>query len=187
MDDMLTLLHAIHPLSPELREYLLRIVKTHHFSKRAFVLRNGDVCRNIYFIRRGLLRCYYIKGETEVTAWLMKEGDVVTAVESFYDQKWSYEYIHALEETEVYYIPFQELEHIYATYPEFNFIGRVLTVKYLKFWTQQLYNIRMRSARERYEYLMKENPELIQRVPDKYLASYLGMFRETFSRMKYPI
>jgi CRP-like cAMP-binding protein len=114
----------------------------------------------------------------------MKEGDVIVAIESFYDQKKSYESIQAIEVTEVYYISFEELEYTYREYSEFNFIGRVLTIKYLKLWSQMLYSIRMRSAAERYDWLMNNYPELILRVPAKFIASYLDITEVTLSKIK---
>lgn len=73
---------------------------------------------------------------------------------------------------------------MYKTYPELNFIARVLTEKYYVLSEQRLYSLRKKRARERYEYLIDNFPELIQRVPSKYLASYLSVSEETLSRIK---
>ena len=85
----------------------------------------------------------------------MTEGDFIVSIESFYEQKESYEYIQAIEDTEVYYIEYHELEYIYRHFMEFNFIGRELTIKYLTNWTKQLYSIRNHTAEERYLWLMQ--------------------------------
>ena len=114
----------------------------------------------------------------------MKEGDVSVSVESFYDQTKSYESIQALEDSELYYIGFQELEFIYREFAEFNVTGRLLAIRYLKLSTRQLYCIRMRSARERYDWLMKDSPDLVLRVPVKYLASYLDITNDTLKRVR---
>ena len=144
----------------------------------------GNTCRNMCFISSGLLRAFYMQGDNEVSSWFMKEGDVCVSIESFYAQKPGYEYIQAIEDTEYFYIDQCELENIYKTYPEFNVVGRVLTIKYLNLWAQQLYAIRMQSAPERYEWLLRYHPELLLRVPHKYIASYLDITPVTLSKIR---
>jgi CRP-like cAMP-binding protein len=184
MEKLFRFLNSVHTLSKELEDHLLQIVKEKHLARNEFLLRAGHVSSLMCFIGKGMLRAFYTKGETEVSSWFMKEGDIIVSIESFYDRKESYESIQALEDSSIFYVSYQELEHVYRTYPEFNFIGRVLTIQYLKFWTRQLYSIRSQSAQERYEWLMLNNPEIISRVPSKYLASYLDITPETLSRIK---
>jgi CRP-like cAMP-binding protein len=114
----------------------------------------------------------------------MKEGDVIISVESFYNQKPSYESIQALEDSTLFYITYNELQTIYQEYPEFNFIGRFLTEKYYCLSEQRLYSIRMQRSQERYDYLMEHHPELILRVQAKHLSTYLGITEVTMSRLK---
>jgi CRP-like cAMP-binding protein len=114
----------------------------------------------------------------------MREGDVIISVESFFRQSTSYESIQSLEDCELYYISYIELQEIYRNFPEFNFVGRALTERYFCLSEQKLYSIRMMRASERYEYLLQQFPELAMRVPAKYLASYLGITPEMFSKIK---
>ena len=184
MQTVLSVLSAIHPLSEELLLHLQGILRTRTLQKRDFLLRAGHVCRQICFIERGLLRCYYLKDEQEVSSWFMKEGDVVISVESFYRQRSSYESIQALEETEIYYIDYEQLQYIYRHFPEFNFVARVLTENYYCQSEQRLYSMRMQRAQERYDYLVEHHGQLVLRVPAKYLASYLGIAEVTMSKIK---
>jgi len=184
MEELLRYLSSIHPLSDGLIEYLHNHLKEKKLSKKDFLLKAGQICRHIYFIEKGLLRCFYLKGEMEVCSWFMKEGDVITSIGSFFSQKESHESIQALESCQLYYIEYNELQHIYNNFSEFNFIGRVLTQKYYILWDQLLYGIRMQQAQERYKWLMDSYPELILRVPAKYIASYLGITEVTLSKLK---
>lgn len=184
MEHLLAYLNSIYPLSESLVEHLRQIVGRRKIKQGDFLLEAGSISRYLYFIEKGALRCFYLKGKTEVTSWILKETDVVVSVHSFYDQEESFEYIQSLEDTVVFYLSYEELEGIYKEFIEFNFIGRVLTIKYLKFWTMQLYNLRMRTAKERFTLLLADSPELFLRVQQRYLASYLNMLPETFSRMK---
>ena len=184
MQQLLYLLNAIHPMSEGLVSHLSHILKAKELKKKEYLLKAGHVCRTICFIEKGLLRCFYIKGEVEVCSWFMKEGDVIVSIESFFQQKESYESIQALEDTLLYYITYDEIKYIYKTFPEFNYTGRVLTEKYYTLWAQQLYALRMQQAQERYKWLLDHHPEFILRVHAKYIASYLGIDETTLSKIK---
>jgi len=184
METLFYLLNSIQPMSEGLVNHIGHILKSKQLKRREYLLKAGHICRIVGFIEKGLLRCYYAKGYSEVSSWFMKEGDVIISIESFYHQTESYESIQALEDTVLYYISHEELNHIYKTFPEFNFIGRVLTEKYYTLWAQQLYALRMQQANERYKWLMDNHAELILRVPAKYIASYLGIDETTLSKIK---
>ncbi|HEX8331181.1 MAG TPA: Crp/Fnr family transcriptional regulator [Segetibacter sp.] len=184
MEDLLKYLNAVCPLSTGLTEYLGSILQVREIGKKQFLLKAGHVSRNICFIKRGMFRCFYSQNSIEVSSWFMKEGDVIISVESFFAQKESKESIQALEDGEVYCIDYLQLQHIYRNFPEFNFIGRVLTEHYYTLSEQRLYSLRMLRASERYLNLMENHSELIQRVPSKYIASYLGVTEETLSRIR---
>ncbi|MDP4265053.1 MAG: cyclic nucleotide-binding domain-containing protein [Bacteroidota bacterium] len=184
MEELLAFLNSVFPLSDALTEHLSLTVKVRELRKKEILLRAGHICRDIHFIARGLLRCYYEKGEQEVCSWFMKEGDVIVSIESFFERKVSYESIQALEDCVLFYINYDELYHIYQTYPEFNWISRELTQHYYILWAKQLYGLRMQSAQERYDWLLANFPELALRVPAKYVASWLGINEAHFSVVK---
>jgi CRP-like cAMP-binding protein len=184
MDKLLALLNSIQPVSNRLQQHLLSILKTKEYPRKSILLKEGQVSITISFIEKGIVRGFYYKGETEISSGFMKEGYFILSVESFFDQKPSYENIQALEDTTVHYIDFTELQYIYNQFPEFNYTGRIITEKYYCMAEQRLYSLRMQKASDRYLYLLKNQPDLIQRVSSTYLASYLGITLETFSRMK---
>ncbi len=184
METLINFLNSIHPLTPALQEYLLNTIKRKLFAKKAFLLKKGHIAKSIYFIEQGLVRCFYEKGLKEVSSWFMKEGDIIISVESFFKQASSYENIQAIESTTVFYIDYEELMYAYRNFHEFNFVGRTLTEKYYLLCEQRLYSIRMQSAKERYQNLLRTSPEIILRVPSHYIASYLGIANETLSRVK---
>lgn len=184
MEELIQYLNGIFPLTDELRKHLVETLKSRVFLKKDFLLKSGHVSNEIFFIKKGLVRCFYENHEKEICSWFMKEGDCIISVESFFQQKISFENIQTLEDTTTFYIEYHELQYIYRNFPEFNFIGRTLTEKYYVLSEQRLFSMRMHTASERYNLLMKNLPELIQRVPSKYLASYLGIAEETLSRSK---
>jgi CRP-like cAMP-binding protein len=172
------------PLSSECLSYLRKIIKSRSIKEGEYLLRAEEICTNLYFIQKGLLKCYYILHDQEVSDWFFGEGETVVSIDSFYDQVASKDFIQALENCDLFYITHGEYLYLNRTFIEFNVIGRVLTNKYLRMWHRQARNIRMLSAEERYAFLLDKQPELIMRVPIRDLASYLDMSRETLSRTR---
>jgi len=189
MEELLSFLNQIAslegwPLSAGCLDYLRSIVKKTSLKEEEYLLKAGEVCKNLYFIKRGLLKCFYIVHNKEVSDWFFGELETVVSIDSFYDQVPSEDFIQALEDCDLFYITYEELGYLYRTYIEFNVVGRVLTNKYLRIWHRQARNIRMLTAEERYLFLLEKQPELIMKVPIQDLASYLDMTRETLSRMR---
>ncbi len=184
MEQLLKFLNSVYPLSNDLTNYLMQNLQGEVVKKKGMLLEKGRICKNIFFIEKGLVRCFYLLNDKEVCSWFMKEGDVVISVESFFKQLPSYESIQAIEECAAYYISYEQLMYAYQNFIEFNFIGRMLTEKYYILSEQRLYSLRMHKAAERYDDLITNDPEIVQRVPSKYIASYLGVSLETLSRVK---
>ena len=184
MEELITFLNSIFPLKKETEDYLIENLQWTEISKKDFILKEGQICQNIYFINKGLLRCFYVKNHREVNSWFMREGDVIISVDSFFNQIESKENIQAIEDGLLFYISFQELQYAYQHFPDFNSIGRILTEKYYQLSEQRLYSLRMQRASEKYRFLINHFPEIIQRVPLKYIASYLGITEETLSRIR---
>jgi CRP-like cAMP-binding protein len=175
---------AIQPLSEALRDHLEDSLRQKTLDKKDFLLKTGQVCGNIYFVEKGLLRSFYIKDEKEISSGFSKEGDICVSPESFLTQQYSQESIHALEDTTVWYLSYDELQRIYREFPEFNKIGRVLLEKCLiqsKVWVREMW---MRKSADRYDWLVRQHPDFPARIAAKHLASYLGVTESMISRVK---
>jgi CRP-like cAMP-binding protein len=184
MDTLLQFLDSIYALSEPLRERLVQNLQTRDLAAGEHLLKQGWICDKICFIEKGLFRCYYLKDEEEVCSWFMKQGDVILSVFSFFDQVVSYEFIQALEDSTVMYITYKEYEYLKKNFLEFNVHRATLLEYYYKLAEQRIYSLRMQRAQERFRYLLENNQAIVECVPDKYLASYLGMSASTFSRTK---
>jgi CRP-like cAMP-binding protein len=189
MEEVLSFLNQIataegHPLSAACLAYLRKVIKIKTIKEDEHLLLEGQVCENLYFIVNGLLKCYYILHGKPVCDWFFGEGETVVAVDSFYDQIPSKDFIQALEDCLLFYVTFDELNYAYRNFVEFNVVRAVLTHKYFRIWHRQARNIRMLTSEERYRLLMETQPDLINRVPVQDLASFLDMSREYLSRMR---
>src|SRR5512147_2888996 len=117
MMELLSSLNEIHSLAPALHEYLSKTLKSTAIEKKQFLLSAGQINRHIYFVDKGLLRCYYIQDEQEVCSKFIKEGDIIVSASSFFLQKESHEYIQAIEDSDLWYLSFDELQYIYKNFP----------------------------------------------------------------------
>jgi CRP/FNR family transcriptional regulator, anaerobic regulatory protein len=184
MRKLLTVLNNIHHLSPELKIYLGSSIKSQFVPKNSFLLKEGNINRHIYFICKGLLRCYYLQGDREVCSRFLLEGDIAVSTSSFFMQQESDEYIQTLEPSEVLYICYDDVQYMYRNFPEFNTISRLLTAKSYLRNEQRLRLITTKEAALRYRDMVRLYPNLVQRVPGKFLAGYLGITKETLSRIR---
>lgn len=181
---LLALFNAIGKLTPEAKEDIEKILQNQTFSKKDFILTQGQACRHIYFIEHGLARSFYLDDGKEITSWFMIENDVIISVKSFFLEVPTEEYIQALEDTSLYYISFHDLMALYEAHPSFNTIGRRLTEIYYMKSEDRLQNIRKKDVFERYKFLITQHPEIIQRVSSRIISSYLGITEETLSRLR---
>jgi CRP/FNR family transcriptional regulator, anaerobic regulatory protein len=184
-EQVIQFLQQIHPLSDGLQDALAQLLKETHLKSKEIYLREGETSKKIAFILQGLMRSYYIntKGE-EITNWFMKEGDVTISVKSFFEQVPSKEFVTTIEPTVLLYVTYDELQHLYITYPEFNIVGRRLTEKYYTLCEERLLGIRSLTAKERYDFLLQVHPEIIERCPNIHIATYLDMDKATLARLK---
>ena len=148
------------------------------------MLTAGDPSRYIYFIRKGMLRCYHMENGDEICSMFIKEGDIFTSVSSFFLQKKSNGFVQAIEDSHIWYLDYEELQYIFKHFAESNIIARVLLMKSYLHSERRLNLIRMKQAAERYNNMLMFFPNLVLRVPAKYLASYLGISAGTLSRIR---
>jgi len=183
MEPLFHLFDSIHPLSPELRSYLLSFLVNMEFKKKSTILKTGQIADRIYFIEKGLVRNVRHETGREKTAWFMYEGDIIISVESFFTQQPSLETIEALEPCITYSINRDQLYKAYNLFPEFNLHRAVLLEKYYA-QSEARARIKQMKAKDKFQHLMTTQPNLISRTPDKLLASYLGITPGTYSLEK---
>ena len=161
------------------------ILKVRRFGKKELLIKSGEVENYFNFVTRGLVRKYYKKNGTEINTQISTEGHIILSQQSFLSREPSEYYIEAIEPTVVISIRYDKLEELYTQSKKMEHLGR-LVVTYMMIisdrWQMQM--IKM-TPRERFLTFVMKNPELMQRVPQKYLASYLNIKPETFSRFKH--
>ena len=144
------------------------------FAKGEKILNEGDICRNIYWIVKGLARQFYYKNGKELTEYMGVENTIMMSIESLFMEKPSMQVIQALEPTLIYALPKAELEAVAMRSVNIQILYRKILEESLRF----------ESAQDRYQKLVKSCPQLVLRAPLVYIASYLQMTPETLSRVR---
>ncbi len=182
---LFNLFNAFCPLSEALKQAIQDQTQILDVKKKTKLLQAGDTANTIYFILKGAARVFYLdKNGDETTTWFLFENELLISVYSFYTGKPSFEYLESLEDCTMISLTRDKLNGLYLRFPEFNFIGRRLTEIYHTKSEEQANNLRMLSAKERYQKLLETTPQLINRVSLGQIASYLGISQETLSRIR---
>ena len=169
----------------EFNQYLLPVTKVRKFSKKEVITRAGEVEHYFNFIVKGLVRKYYKKGHNEINTQISLEDHLILSQESFHSRTASEYVIEAIEPTTVVSITHDDLEKLYKQSHKMEHLGRLVVTHAMIIkdrWQMQMVKM---TPRERFLNFVTRNPELMQRVPQKYLASYLNIKPETFSRFKH--
>ena len=154
------------------------------FAKGEMILKEGDICKNIYFIDHGLIRQYYHKKGKEVTEHLGEEHTIFMCIESLFKEEPTRLQVEALEQTVVYAMPKQKLEQIALHNVNIQMMYRKILEESLIISHIHADLMRFESAQERYKKLCKQNPQVAMRAPLVYIANYLQMTPETLSRVR---
>jgi len=143
----------------------------------------GDTCKTIYFINKGIARIYYYKNGADITESFVFENNVIARVESLFAGKPSRKAIQALEDSEIIAINATRLFDLYDTFPEIERLFRKIFESGYVDTIYRIEGIQFHSAEERYLALLRET-EIIQKIPLKHIASYLGITQVTLSRIR---
>ena len=152
------------------------------FQKGEVIVKEGDVCTNIYWVVKGLVRQYYYKNGKELTEYMATENTICMCIESLFKEEPSRQQMQALEPCIIYAMPKADdlpwgklgVQMLYRKILEESLIISQIHADMLRF----------ESAPERYAKLVKRSPQLVLRAPLVYIASYLQMTPETLSRVR---
>jgi CRP-like cAMP-binding protein len=177
-------INKIYLLSEDIIEFMSSRTTFKKVMKGKFLLKPGECCKDFYYIHKGILRSYIKYGEKEITIWINPEGEITTSIRSIAGSRVSDEYIQVIENAELVVIPFEAMQELYEKFPEMNKVGRMLLEEYYAASEERVYIARLPNAQARYQHFINSRPELLNRIPLKYVASYLGITLETLSRLR---
>lgn len=183
-NQLFNLLDSFYILHQDTKLALAEVIQTKEYKSGEIILSQGDTNKHLYFLEKGLVRAFYYKDEKELTSWIFPENTLFISVYSFLTQTPSFETIEAIEDSKIYFISYSKLQELYNQYLDLNVVGRKLTEMYYIQMAERATNLRMVDSKTRYENFIENYPNLINRIPLGYVASYLGMSQETLSRIR---
>ena len=152
--------------------------------KKFTLVEEGQVARELYFINRGCLRFYYNRDGDEITGFIFLENMFATALDSFLQQEPSAQIVETLEDCELLVISYSALQQLYDYSTNFQIFGRKLAEQRLVNAQRILSSYILDSPEERYRKLLATRPEWLLRVPQHYIASFLGITPVSLSRIR---
>lgn len=154
------------------------------FKKKTSLLQAGNTAKEVYFVLEGCIRLFYEKDGEEISAYFFTEKMFAGAYDSFISQKPSRHSIETLEDCQVLAISYQGLQKLFVEFPKMNeFVRKVLEERFValhELFTSQILD----SPLERYLKLQKERPDLINRIPQHQIATFLGITPVSLSRIR---
>lgn len=171
-------------LTFELETELKSKIKFLKKQKGEFLLKSGQIVSSLFVIEKGLIRSFYNSNEREINVWFGFENIILGSVMPLFFNQPSIENIQFLEDTTLFYISINDLNEIYKNSLEMNIIGRKMAEEYCKILEERSYSLQTQSAEQRYNDLLKNQPEIVQRISLGHIASYLGISQETLSRIR---
>ena len=154
------------------------------FAKNELILKEGDICENIYYVDKGLVRQFYFKNGKEVTEHLGVDRSIIMCIESLFREVPTHLQIEALEPTVVYAMPKKKLEEVALHNVNIQILYRKILEESLILSQVHADLVRFETAQDRYKKLSKLNPQVVLRAPLVFVANYLQMTPETLSRVR---
>jgi len=154
------------------------------YAKNEKILSEGETCKHIYWIAKGMVREFYTKNGKELTEYIATENSIVMSIESLFREEPSRLQIVTLEPTVVYAIPRLKLEQVAMRSVNIQILYRKILEESLILSQVHADLIRFESAQARYARLVKLHPQIVLRAPLVYIANLLQMTPETLSRVR---
>ena len=184
MDHLFQCINKYFNISSEAVESLSCYVKKVEIGKNSILVKESNICHQLYFLEKGALRGYYNLDSKEVTFWFAFEGSFITSFYSFISQKPGIDNIQAIENSILWSISYEALQKLFDQHHDIERLVRIINEKYYVHLEERLIAMQFRTARERYEQLILNSPHILKRISLGHIASYLGISQETLSRIR---
>jgi CRP-like cAMP-binding protein len=177
-------LQAMHPLTGMALDAMLNAWQYWDCNRDYLLLREQTVSDYIYFVEKGAVRIFYHKHGKEVTEWIALDEQFFLSINSFFQRQPSRLIIQTLEPSLVWGIHHNTFMQLADEYHSIEKLLRKMVTSSLILSQQRMESIQFETAQERYAGLLEHSPDIINRVPGIYIASFLGITKETLSRIR---
>lgn len=184
MKQIIDFLTKFYPISDGAISAFTGKLVRHDVKRGQIIAKENEVENHLYFVSNGCLRSYYIKDSKDITISFTLDNDFVTSMYSFISRKPSYEFIEALEDSTFYTIHYNDLQNLFEEFREVETLYRKVLQQYYIMMEERIIFSKFKTAKQRYQHLMENRPEIIQKASVGHVASYLDVSIETLSRIR---
>ncbi|MDN5216005.1 Crp/Fnr family transcriptional regulator [Fulvivirgaceae bacterium BMA12] len=177
-------LETLHPISERDWHVMAPLFHKRDYTKNEHILKVGEIEKYLYFIEKGILRSYVNRQYSEITLEFSFHETIFSSYDSFLQRNESLINVQAITPASLWRINYDDLQKIYSQTSVGNLIGRLAAeVLYMEKSSREL-DLLTKSAEQRYLELFENQPQLIQKIPLKHIASYIGITPQALSRIR---
>ena len=174
---------SIYPISNQAREALRKIIKIKAYDKNEIIQDIGSRCKTVYFVKDGCARIFYYKDGNDITEHFSFENELIVRAESLFTGKPTLKGIQAIDKSTVLGIDSELLFELYNKHHDIERLFRLLFEKEYVNTVKRIESLQFKTAKERYAELL-ETTDYVQKIPLKYIATYLGITQVSLSRIR---
>lgn len=183
-DNLLAVIEQMIHIDKAEKEYLEKRFTTKTYKKGDFFLKEGQVCREVGFIEKGLVRYFINKDGEELIYGFGKENDFVCNYESFLDHSLSAKNIQFIEDATIAVFSYDDLQMIYENLKEGQKFGRLACEQLFVMALRDITSFYADEPEQRYLHFVNTYPDLQQRIPQYYISSFIGVKPQSLSRIR---
>ncbi|WP_299247050.1 Crp/Fnr family transcriptional regulator [uncultured Aquimarina sp.] len=181
--------NAYIKLFPDLNSEELAFLRSYltieEYDKKEFLFKSGEVQKEVAFVCKGLLRRYYVNEKgNKITTGFVNENNYATDYPAFIRQIPSKYFIECLEPSVIIKLPYDKIQEGYKKYKRSEMYGRLIAEYVLTFQTDRVESFLFKNAEERYLDFIAHNKDIINRISLSHLSTYLGIERQSLSRIR---
>src|SRR6188508_253319 len=184
LSSVIDTLNYFYPVSEGIKDYLRKHSYPCSFRKGKLLLKAGEICEHVYFIKKGAVRGFIKDGAKDITTWITAENEVVSSISALDIKEPAQENMQAIENCELLALTYTDFQNLYVKFPEFNIVARKILQKYYQDAERRAFIARVTKAEKKYRLFLTRYGHLANRIPLKYIASFLGITLETLSRVR---
>ncbi len=172
--ELLNFFDSIYKISSEAKKALERIIQEKSYAKNDIIQHIGSSCRTVYIVQSGSARIFYLKDGNDITEHFAFANDIIVRAESLFTGKSTSKGIQAMDKTIMIAIDSESLFKMYDQYHDIERLFRLIFEREYVNTIKRLESLQFKTATERYHDLLVDTDFFIQKIPLKYIATYLG-------------
>lgn len=183
MEALLKYFNQFLPISAKEQKAIEEIITMLSVKKNEILQPFGHTCKTIYFLKSGIARIYYLKEDKDITEYFAFQNNIIARVESLFTGQPSQKAIQILEDADIIAINATKLFKLYDEYPKIERLFRLIFEAAHVDTIRRMEGLQFHTAEERYLALLRET-DIVQKIPLKHIASYLGITQVSLSRIR---